>query len=138
MVDGTESKSREAEPGSSRRWRVDEALVERLAGATTEELPQILETGTAEEKRQAAIELGDRGEERAFGPLVKLLSCTDTSVGEGAALGLEWLDDPRAVQPILDAIQLRSRRGELSTVLVFAVTQLDPRRAVWNLAELVQ
>jgi HEAT repeat protein len=120
------------------RTRVDEDLVARLHTIPTDDLLSLLRAGTPDEQRQAAIELGDRGEERAFDPLLSLLRHADDGVADGGALGLAELGDARAVEPLVDAIKDRRHRGIGAASLVWAVINLDPQRAVALLDGLVQ
>jgi HEAT repeat protein len=117
---------------------VSKELIERLGKLPAEELLRLLETGTPDETRQAAIELGDRGEERAFGSLLSLLGGADPGVADGAALGIEALGDVRAVGPLLDAIEKRRRQNVHTSSLIWAVINLDPHQAVGQLEDLLR
>ncbi len=121
-----------------RRQPVDPDLVRRLGRASVSELMHLLETGTDDERRQAAIEVGERGANEAFSRLIGLLGHSNTDVADGAALGLGDLGDMHALRPVLDAICVRLRRDEDAGVLLFVASDLDARQAVSEFVYFVQ
>lgn len=96
-----------------------------MEAAPTEELLRALEVGSNAERRRAAMIVGHRGRVDAFDILVHMLADPDVDVQNGAALGLMYLGDASALEPILDAIPARKQRDLSAAALLFAAESLD-------------
>jgi HEAT repeat protein len=93
-----------------------------------------LSTGTVEEKRTAAMCLGDLGVREAVPELIRLLDSDEPRMAFMAVTALGWIGDGRAVEPML--AKLRAPQNRLSTVSYNLGELADPN-AIGPLMEMV-
>ena len=83
---------------------------------------------------EAAVALGDLGDQRAVPVLIRLLRTTGSNrIRNGAAIGLRELADPAALHPLLEQIRRLENAGDTGT-LIYALETLDARVALVDLA----
>lgn len=101
----------------------DPRVVMALIGATKDEYPRI--------RAVAAVVLGSRKDPRAFDVLVDMTRSDPSSDPRSWAIkGLGLLGDPRAVDPLLDALHKEGEEGWVRGEVIEALGKLGGARAV--------
>jgi len=94
-------------------------------------LQYALQYGRLEKAREAAAHvLGDLGDTRAVGPLIKALKDHSPLVRAAAAEALGKLGDPRAVEPLIENFEYHYMSGYLCPGVVEALGSIGDARAV--------
>ncbi|GAC1445672.1 MAG: hypothetical protein NVSMB52_07670 [Chloroflexota bacterium] len=113
-------------------------LIESMHGLSFDELLQILENGSIDEKRAAAVNLGDLGDRRAVDVLLRVAETTESyEVRMGAAYGLFELADPKTFDPLLAQIHRLRREGGVYEALIWALEPLNPRSALVDFVQFI-
>ncbi len=108
------------------RWKVAEALA-KIGKPSVDSLTAALSHADDDVRWKAAIALGEIGDERAVGPLIRLLSDPDRFVKSRAALALGMIGEP-AVEPLIRA--LREGDGNQRWGAAIALGKIRDERAV--------